>query len=47
MKKSSKVYIVRCPHCNHRVFDANYADIEIKCPECKKVFEVKMEKRAV
>lgn len=47
MTKSSKVYIVRCPHCNHRVFDANYADVQIKCSECKKVFEVKLEKRAV
>jgi phage FluMu protein Com len=28
------------------VFDADYADIEIKCPECRKVFEVKLEKKA-
>jgi len=42
---SKKKYIVRCPHCNHRVFDADYADVEIKCPVCKKVFEVKLEKR--
>ncbi|WP_003514035.1 hypothetical protein [Acetivibrio straminisolvens] len=40
---SKKKYIVRCPHCNHRVFDA---DVEIKCPECRKVFEVKLEKKA-
>ncbi|UWV48508.1 hypothetical protein N1236_05470 [Acetivibrio thermocellus] len=31
---SKKKYIVRCPHCNHRVFDADYADVEIKCPVC-------------
>ena len=43
---SKKKYIVRCPRCNHRVFDADYADVEIKCPECKKVFEVKLDKRA-
>jgi phage FluMu protein Com len=29
------------------VFDADYADVEIKCPECRQVFEVKLEKRAV
>jgi phage FluMu protein Com len=46
MKKSKKTYTVRCPHCNHRVFDADYADVEIKCPECRKVFEVKLEKKA-
>ncbi len=46
MTKSRKMYIVRCPHCNHRVFDADYADVEIKCPECRKVFEVKLEIKA-
>lgn len=46
MIKSNKRYIVRCPHCNHRVFDTDYADFEIKCLECRKVFEVKLEKRA-
>ncbi len=46
MTKSKKTYTVRCPHCNHRVFDADYADVEIKCPECRKVFEVKLEKKA-
>ena len=44
---SKKQYTVRCPHCNHRVFDADYADVEIKCPVCIKVFEVKLEKKAV
>jgi len=34
------------PDCNHRVFDADYADVEIKCPVCKKVFEVRLEKKA-
>ena len=43
---SKKKYIVRCPRCNHRVFDADYDDVEIKCPECKKVFEVKLDKKA-
>jgi len=43
---SKKKYTVRCPYCNHRVFDADYADVEIKCPVCKKVFEVKLEKKA-
>jgi len=43
---SKKKYIVRCPHCNHRVFDADYADVEIRYPVCKKVFEVKLEKKA-
>jgi phage FluMu protein Com len=37
---SKKKYIVRCPHCNHRVFDADYADVEIKCPVCRKIFEL-------
>ena len=46
MTKSNKMYIIRCPHCNHRVFDADFADVEIKCPECRKVFEVKLEKKA-
>ena len=32
--------------CNHRVFDADYAGVEIKRPECRKVFEVKLEKKA-
>jgi phage FluMu protein Com len=41
MTKSNKTYIVRCPRCKHRVFDANYADVQIKCPLCKKIFEVK------
>jgi len=27
-------------------FDADYADVEIKCPVCRKVFEVKLEKKA-
>jgi len=27
------------------MFDADYADVEIKCPVCQKVFEVKLEKR--
>lgn len=44
---SKKKYIVRCPQCYHRVFDADYADVEIKCPECRKVFEVKLEKRRI
>ena len=43
---SKKKFIVRYPRCNRRVFDADYADVEIKCPECKKVFEVKLEKKA-
>lgn len=34
------------PDCNHRVFDADYADVEIKCPVCRKFFEVKLEKKA-
>jgi len=42
---SKKKYIVRCPHCNHGMFDADYADVEIKCPVCRKVFEVKLEKK--
>jgi Zn-finger nucleic acid-binding protein len=46
MIKSKKTYIVCCPQCNHRVFGADYADVEIKCPECRKVFEVKLEKKA-
>jgi phage FluMu protein Com len=46
MTKSNKTYIVRCPHCDHRVFDADHADVEIKCPECRKVFGVKLEKKA-
>jgi putative heme iron utilization protein len=25
---SKKKYIVRCPYCNHRVFDADYADVD-------------------
>jgi len=29
-RMSKKKYIVRCPHCNHRVFDADYADVEIR-----------------
>jgi len=29
------------------MFDADYADVEIKCPVCRKVFEVKLEKRRV
>jgi ribosomal protein S27E len=44
MTKSNKTYIVRCPNCKHRVFDADYADVVIKCPVCKKVFVVKLEK---
>jgi len=28
------------------MFDADYADVEIKCPVCRKVFEVKLEKKA-
>jgi ribosomal protein S27E len=43
---SKKKYIVRCPNCNYRVFDADYADVEIKCLVCRKVFEVKLEKKA-
>ena len=39
-KKKQNVYC-EMPRCNHRVFDADYADVEIKCPECRKVFEVK------
>lgn len=31
--------------CNHRVFDADYAGVENRCPECRKVFEVKLEER--
>ena len=46
MTKTNKMYTVRCPHCNRRVFDADYADVEIKCPDCSKVFEVKLEKKA-
>lgn len=23
------MYTVRCPHCNHRVFDGDYADTEV------------------
>ena len=45
MAKSSKVYIVLCPRCNNRVFDTDYTDVEIKCPECKKVFDAKPEKK--
>ena len=41
---SKKKYIVRCPRCKHRVFDADYADVVIKCPKCSKVFVVKLEK---
>jgi phage FluMu protein Com len=26
--------------------NADYADVEIKCPVCRKVFEVKLEKKA-
>ena len=43
---SKKKHTVRCPYCNHRVFDADYADVEIKCPKMQKVFEVKLEKKA-
>jgi len=46
MTKRSKMYTVRCPHCNHRVFDADYADVEIKCPRCDYVFEVKIAAKA-
>lgn len=46
MTKRNKMYTVRCPHCNRRVFDANYADVEIKCPMCRCVFEVKLEIKA-
>lgn len=46
MPKSNKKYIVRCPQCKLRIFDADYVDAEVKCPGCKTVFEVKLEKRA-
>jgi phage FluMu protein Com len=41
-----KQHIVRCPRCKKRVFDADYADLEIKCPKCDLIFEVKLEKKA-
>jgi len=41
---SKKKYIVRCPHCNHRVFDADYADVN-QMPGMQKGFEVKLEKK--
>lgn len=33
---------VRCPACNHRLFDLISKDVElfIKCPTCKKVIHV-------
>ena len=43
---SKKKYSVRFPNCSYRVVHADYDDIEIKCPVCRKVFEVKLEKKA-
>ncbi len=46
MTKRSKMYTVRCPRCKRRLFDADYADVEIKCPRCDHVFEVKISAKA-
>jgi len=43
---SKKKYNVRCPDCNHKVFDADYADVEIKCPVCMEYFLKKSRKKA-
>ena len=35
---------IRCPHCNWLLFMARgTAEIEIKCPRCKRIVEVKVE----
>jgi len=41
----NKKYIVRCPACKFRIFDAYYVDAEVKCSICDTVFEVKLEKK--
>ena len=46
MPRTNKKYIVRCPNCTQRLFDADYADVEIKCPRCGMKFEIKLDKRA-
>jgi len=35
---------IRCPHCGWKLFLAEgRASIEIKCPRCKRIVEVKVE----
>lgn len=36
---------VRCPYCTHRMFrvlDNGSIRIEIKCPSCKRIFELNL-----
>lgn len=35
---------VRCPHCNWLLFVARSADVEIKCPRCKRIVNVKIDR---
>lgn len=38
--------IIYCPSCSHRLFDVEphtHGIVEIKCPRCKKVQQIRME----
>jgi len=36
---------VKCPYCDKTLFFASLADLEIKCPKCKKIIEIKIKEQ--
>ncbi|NBH61568.1 Com family DNA-binding transcriptional regulator [Anaerotruncus sp. 80] len=34
---------IKCKNCGQTLLFANHADIEMKCPRCKKINRIKME----
>ncbi len=34
---------IKCKNCGQTLLFANHADIEMKCPRCKKINKIKME----
>lgn len=43
-QNKSKERVIKCPHCNQRLLDAEYVVGTIKCPRCKQIIKLEVKK---
>ena len=44
-KNKSYEVVIRCPHCQLRLMDAEYVVAKIKCPRCKSYVVLRVENK--